>query len=381
QTNPARQELFEGIPLRVENIPSGTTLLESPPATVSAQIQAGEDTLRNLRPSSFQAVVSLEGLQPGLHSLPIEINSGAPRVRVLNTEPAVLDVELAPIITRTLEVTIEMPDREKLSPAYRLVGAPFASPNQVQISGAAPLVEQVQQVRAEVLLNNATTSIRQTRPLQALNEAGREISGVGLQPSQAEITVLIEQQLNARDVGVRAVISGTPPDGYRLSSLTITPTNVTLQGNLGQLAEMDSYVDTLPIDISRASGDLTLQVPLVLPSDVQALDSSGNPIRTVMVQAEILPQSGYLQTTRRVELLGITSDITATVNPPTVDLIISGPSPILHQIETDPGLVQVMADVVGVDPPQSINRKLNVAAPDEIRVQVIPDSVQVTLLP
>jgi YbbR domain-containing protein len=290
-------------------------------------------------------------------------------------------MELAPIITRTLDVTIEMPDQEKLSPAYRLIGAPFASPNQVQVTGAAPLVEQIQQVQAEVLLNNANTSIRQTRPLQAFDEEGREVSGVSLQPSQAEITVLIEQQLNARDVGVRAVISGTPPDGYRLSSLTITPTNVTLQGNLGQLAEVDSYVDTLPIDVSQASGDLTLQVPLALPPDMQALDDNGNPIRTVTVQAEILPNNGYLQATRRVELLGITPDITATVNPPTVDLIISGPSPILHQIETDPGLVQVMVDVVGVDPPQSINRKLNVAAPDEIRVQVIPDSVQVILLP
>jgi YbbR domain-containing protein len=292
-----------------------------------------------------------------------------------------LDVELAPIITRTLEVTINLPDRERLSPAYRIVGSPFASPDRVQVTGAAPLVERVNQVQAVVLLSNANTSIQQTRSVQALDEAGQEVSGVSLHPHQVDVTIFIEQQLNARNVGVRPIINGTPPDGYRLSSLSVTPTNVTLQGNPGQLGQVGSYVDTLSVDVNHASGDLTLQVPLALPPDVQALDGNGNSIRTVTVQVQIVARNSYLEATRRVELIGITPDITATVNPPTVDLIMSGPSPVLRQIETNPNLVQVMVDVVGVDPPQSINRKLSVAAPDDIQVQLIPDSVQVRLLP
>jgi diadenylate cyclase len=381
RTNPARRELFEGISLRVEDIPPGLTLTEPPPTDVSALIQTTDSVLPNLRPSSFQAIASLDELPSGLHSVPIQVNAGVPRVRVLTVEPATLDVDLEPIITQTMKVNVTIPDQDNLSPAYQIVSPPLASPDQVQVIGAAPLVEQVSQVQAELALGNANTSIKRLVPVQALDEAGRPITGVNLQPAQVEVSLPIQRQTNARNVGVRPVTSGLPPEGYRLSSLSVSPTNITLQGNPSELAQMGSYVDTLPVDLSQAIGDLNTQVPLALSPNIQALDSNGNPIRTVTVQIQIVPRSSYLVTTRPVELLGITPDITATIDPPTIELIMNGPAPILSQIEKEPDLVKVVADVVGIDPPQTVTRQLTVVAPDEISMQIIPDAVQVTLLP
>ncbi len=381
RTNPARQELFEDIPLQVENIPPGVTLPAAPPSTVSIVAQTTNNLLPSLRSSSFQASISLAGLSPGLHSVPVKVTTTIPRVWILAVEPPAIELELTPIVTKTLPVTVIVPDQDELSLAYRLVGEPSARPAQVQVAGAAPLVEQVNQVRAELFLGNANTTLTRTRPLQALDALGRVINGLNLEPKQVEVTVVIQRQLNARNVGVRPLTSGIPPEGYRLSSLTVTPAEVTLQGGLEQLNQGDSFVDTLPVDISQATGDLTLQVPLALPANVQALDSNGTPIRTVTVYAQITPRSSYLLATRPVELLGISPSITATVNPSRVDLIISGPAPIINQIEKEPGLVKVLVDLVGVDPPQRLTRPVTIAAPQEIQVQVIPDSVQVTLLP
>lgn len=381
RTNPARRELFDNISLRVEDIPTGLTLTTPPPTAVSALIQTTDSVLPNLRPSSFQAVVSLKGLLPGLHSLPIQVNASVPRVRVLAVEPATLDVDLEPIITKTMTVNIIVPDQEGLSPAYQIVSSPSALPDQVQVIGAAPRVEQVNQVQAELVIGNANSSIRRLVPVEALDGTGRPVSGITLQPAQVEVTLPIQRHTNARNVGVRPVTSGVPPDSYRLSSLKVTPANITVQGNPSELAQMSSYVDTLPIDVSQATGDLSLQVPLALPANVQALDSSGNPIRTVTVHIEIVPRNSYLAVTKPIELIGVTPEITATVTPSSVDLIMNGPAPIINQIEKEPGLVKVLADVVGVDPPQKVTRKLAIVAPDEITVQIVPDSVQVTLLP
>jgi YbbR domain-containing protein len=356
-------------------------LLTTPPSSVSALVQTTDNILPNLRPSSFQAIVSLEELPAGLHAVPIQIHTGAPRVRILNIDPAVLDLELAPIITKTMPVVISVPDQESLSPAYQVVGPPLALPDQIQLSGAAPLVERVSQVEAELLLNNTNAPIKRVRTLKAVDDTGREVSGVNIAPAQVEVSILIQRQLNARNVGVRPVTSGIPLEGYRLSALSVTPTSVTLQGDPAQLSRIGSYVDTLPVDISQATGDLNLQVPLALPPDVQALDSKGDPMRTVTVQVQIATRNSYVLVSRPVELLGITADITATVNPATVDLVMTGPAPIISQIEKEPGLVRVLVDMVGVDPPQRLTRPLTVAAPDEIRVQVIPNAVQVTLLP
>lgn len=381
RTNPARQELFEDVVLRVENIPPGITLPAAPPTSVSIVAQTTNSLLPSLRSSNFQARISLAGLSPGLHSVPIQVTTNIPRVWILAVEPPAIDLELTPIITKTMPVTVVVPDQEGLSLAYRMIGEPAAQPAQVQVIGAAPLVEQVSQVRAELFLGNANATLTRTRPLQALDSLGRVMNGINLEPKQVDVSVVIQRQLNARNVAVRPLTSGIPPEGYRLSGLTVAPTEVTLQGSLEQLNQVDNYVDTLPVDISQTTGNLSLQVPLALPPNVQALDGAGTPIRTVTVQVQVVTRNSYLLTSRPVELLGISPSITATVTPATVDLIISGPAPIVNQIEKEPGLIKVLIDLVGIDPPQRLTRPLTIAAPDEIQVQVIPDSVQVTLLP
>ena len=379
QTNPARRARVTDIPLRVENTPDGAALVTPPPASVSAIIQTTDSVLETLSTSGFRAVVSLAGLSPGLHHLPVQINSSASPVRVLSVDPPALDLELSPIISSTLPVAIELVGQESLSPAYKVVGSPVSSPDQVQILGPAAMVEQISQIQATISLANASTSLQEMRPLQALDEAGREVKGIGLEPTQVQVSVSIRRRLDARDVGVRVVTSGTPPLGYWLSGLSVTPASVTLQGNSGGLGELGGFVDTLPVDVSQASGDMSVQIPLDLPQDVQALDSDGNLVRTVTVLARVAARRGDLVVTRRVETPDGVPGI--TVNPSQVKLLLSGPLPVLNQIEADPALVRVLIELPDDDlvPGQSADLTPAVVIPDGIRAQSVPPSVLVTL--
>ena len=62
--------------------------------------------------------------------------------------------------------------------------------------------------------------------------------------------IFVRRRIDARDVGVRAVTTGSPPDGYWLNGLSVEPASVTIQGNPNVIAEMESFVDTLPVDLS-----------------------------------------------------------------------------------------------------------------------------------
>jgi hypothetical protein len=93
QNDPSRQARVEAIPLRVEGVPEGTMLVNPPPSSVSALVQTTDSVLNTLRPSSFQAIISLENLQPDLYHLPIEVTPVAPQVRVLAVEPSAIDLE------------------------------------------------------------------------------------------------------------------------------------------------------------------------------------------------------------------------------------------------------------------------------------------------
>ncbi len=129
------------------------------------------------------------------------------------------------------------------------------------------------------------------------------------------------------------------------------------------------------------TGNISLEIPLDLSPNVQALDSEGVAANTVTVQLTMSVRQGNLSLTRPIKLVGANSTPSVTVEPQFVDLILSGPLPTLGQIETDPDLVQVLAGVAGLNAGESSSVVPTIIAPDGVQVQIIPGSVLVTLPP
>lgn len=378
QTDPAQLVRLENIPLQVVEIPPNMVLMRQPPGTVAALIQTTASLRPTLGSRSFQATVSLAGREPGVQRVTVAVDTDAPQVQILSVEPAAVDIELASVVTRTMEIEVKLLDQEALSRAYQVVGSPEASPTQVEITGPEPLVTQVNQMEAAISLANASTSLREVRPLRAFDETGREISGLTLRPATAQVSVNIRRRINARDVGVRVVTQGAPAPGYWIRDIEVTPASVTLQANPEQLEQVGGFVDTLPVDVTNTAGDITLPVPLELPPNVQAIDSNGSAANTVTVRIRVAPRQGNLSVNRRVKLIGATPDNSITITPPTVTVILNGPLPTLNEVEADPELVQVLVNASGLEAGQNIITP-TVIAPEEITRQLIPPTAVVTL--
>ncbi len=379
RTNPIAEYEIADIALHIENIPPGTTLMQPPPTVVAVRVQTTLNTRNDIDASSFQATVSLANLKPGLHHLPIPIKPLVSRVRVLAVKPQALDFELATIVSKTMNVTVNLPDQDNLSPAYRITSPPTANPLAVQITGPAPIVTEITQVEATISLASASASLREVRPLRALDNGGHEVKGVTITPNQTEISVMVERRLNTIEVGVLGVTTGTLPAGYWLSGLSVTPGSVTLQGNTEQLAKINGFVDTLPIDLSQAFGDLKVKIPLDLAANIQALDSNGNTVKTVTVLAEVAVRKGDLVVTRRVEPFAVKAGLQVTVEPSRIDLLLSGPLPILKKIELNPALVKVTVNASTViTPEQSVDLNPTIIMPPDIQAQPAPALVRVT---
>ncbi len=374
QTNPARRVAIEDIPLRVEGQSAELTLMTDIPNTIDTVIETTENAI--IRHSGFQAIVSLADLQPGLHQIEVQVNSGISPIRILSVDPSSVDLELAQSISRTFTVSPEITNEDRLPSSVLIVRAPTTNPGEVQVTGPEPLVSQINQVRARISVANATASLNEFRPLDALNEQGEVIDGVTIDPAQVQVSVGIQRRFNALDVGVRAVIENTPPPNYWLSSVQVIPASVTLQGNREQLNEIENFVSTFPVDISEALGDFTIEIPLNLPADLQAIDGDGNAIKTVTVIARITPRSGDLVITKSIPIIGPNRE-DATIDPTTLRLLLSGPLPTLNEIEANPELVQVFVDITGLEAEQNIEPLIIV--PDGIEVQPVPPSVLLVL--
>jgi diadenylate cyclase len=380
QTNPARQTQITNIPLRLENIPPNIVVLSELPETVSAVVKTTDDLLPSLTPNSFQAVVSLADEGTAVHRFDVTVRSSVSPVHIIRVEPALIDIELAEVVSQTMDVNVELLDEHLLSPAYQIQDNLVVTPAQVTVIGAAPTIERISSVQVEASVTDRGI-IHQTVPVQAVTANGDELTGLTFRPAQVQIVVTVERRPNAREIGVEVMTVGELPFGYRIRRLTTTPAHLILLGEQEQLAAVENAVATVPIDISQLVGDLSLNAPLALPSSVEAVDSSGNTIVTVQVEIEVIAETGTLMVSRSIELPEH-EDRNVLIEPAAIELLLSGPLPLLNQIEANSDLVRVLiesADLSGMTTAQSNSIIPHVVAPEGITVQLVPPNVQISI--
>ena len=376
--DPIVQGRQEGVTLQVKDLPADTVLATAPPQTVVVEYEAPASELPSIGTTTFQAAISLADVTTGFTRVPVQVTTTSSEVDVIGPVPAEVDVSVAEIISKTVPVSVTMEGADTLSTAYVISGEPVVVPTEVTVTGPQSSVERTVVAGATISVENATTSVRGNRPLTAYDANGTRVTDVTISPNEVSVTVIIRGRGNARDVGVRAVTTGSPPEGYWLSGLTVDPAGVTIQGDPSLIDQLGSFVDTLPVDLSEATGELMAEEPLDLPSGVQAVDQNGNALNNVTVTALVAARSGDLLTERPLKIINDRGTNTITLEPSTVQLLLSGPLPTLNRIEQEPDLVQVVIDALELTSNRSVEVMPEVLAPEDIRVQLVDTSVLVT---
>jgi YbbR domain-containing protein len=146
-------------------------------------------------------------------------------------------------------------------------------------------------------------------------------------------------------MAVKVVVRGQQAPGYRLDSISVFPPVVTVYSSDAELvSQLPGVVETQPVDLDAASSNLNLRVSLVLPSGISVVGQ-----QTVLIQAGISPvQSSLTLTNQAVEVTGLPESLLAHISPSSVDVILSGPIPILDTLR--PQDVRVTVDVQNLAP-------------------------------
>lgn len=379
-TNPTQRKIIENVPVHVTEHNPDLMLMNDLPETIAVELQSTADIMPSLTNEAISATVDLQRLEAGEHNVPIVVVVDAPLYEIISMTSAAVEVSLANLVTKTLPVTVDM-TLQNLSAAYEVEGEPEAMPSEVVISGPQPLVEQVAAVVTTLVVDNPKAPVQVKRPLQAVDAQGNVVEGVVLDVREAQVDLGVAQKQNVRDVGVRALTSGAPPEGYWLSGLSTIPSNITIQGDTAVLDQIGTFIDTLPIDISQATGQLHVQVPLDIPPGIEVTDTDGQPVRNVTVAVQVFARSSDLAITRTVEILNPPEGLTVAVVPENVDLLLSGPLPILNAIQANPDLVRVFIEAAHLQPGQKYDLEPEIMVPEDIRVQMAPASITVDTVP
>ena len=292
------------------------------------------------KPDSVRAILDLSGQKQGEHQLDLQIQVDERPVQTMKVNPASISVTLEPLVTQTFPLKLDVTGKPAVG--YQ-AGSPAVDAEQVVVRGAKSLVSRVKQVNVSVNLDGAREGISASVPIIATDEAGRVVNGINLQPETARVTLPINQESGFRDMAVKVVVRGQVSDGYRLNNITVSPPVVTVYSSDPELVNsLPGAVETQPLDLHNVNSNINTHLGLNLPSGVSVI---GDP--NVTIQADISAiESSLTLSGEQVEITGLPGNMSAQISPTTVDVIISGPLPLLNTLTHQD--VRITVDVTGL---------------------------------
>lgn len=369
EESPSREGYFyDTLPIEMTNRPNNLIVFQKTAERVRVKVRAPLASWDQLQPASFRAVADLAGLNVGMQQIPIKVQVTDPRVSVIAVEPSEVGVRLEQVKARTFDLRSDVLDAAPLGYTFR---PPTQSPTQVTVSGPETLVDQVVEVSADVYLRGAKMPIEREVPVQARDAQGNIVSGLTISPTVALVRVQIEQRVGYKDVSIKTVLKGAPAPGYWVSNVVVNPSTVTIVGSPDILAKIPGFIETVPVDVTNATADISKRAAVSLPEGVSVLNNEGT-----TVQVSVTPLMGGQTVPRKISLQGLKHGQMATISPDSVEVILSGPLPSLQSLAADD--VQVVVDVTGLVAGVYQLKPRVPVVPDALRVQnIVPDTVQV----
>ena len=347
-------------------VPHQTQITMRAPRSVWDQLTA--------RPDSVRAILDLSGLKQGQHQLNLQIQVDERPVQIVQVSPDSIPLTLEPLITQSFPLSIDVAGQPAVG--YQ-VGNPTADVEQVVVNGAQSLVSRVKRVSVLVNLGGARQGISSSASITAYDATGQAVNGINLQPETAHITLPISQQSGFRDMAVKVVVHGQVANGYRLDNISVFPPVVTVYSSDPALVSaLPGVVETQPLDLHNMSNDITTQLGLNLPSGVSVVGDSN-----VSIQADISAiESSLTLSNEKVEVTGLSSEMSTQISPVAVDVIISGPLPLLDTLTHQDVIITV--DAAGLsEGTHQLTPSVQILVSNLQVESILPGTVEVTLAP
>ncbi len=374
---PIEDDYGQSIPLEVEHLPTDTVIFGDVPDRMMLRLRAPQSSWEELSPAKFRAWIDLDGLAPGLHDVPVNLDVSDRSVVVVESRPSSVNVRLEPLVEDQHAIQVEIVDT---APLGYIAHTPSVEPFTATVSGPATVVNQVAQVWGEAYLRSAKETVERSVDLAARDADGAVLKGLTITPPKAHVIVPVDQRFGYRDVSVSVVITGEVAPGYWISNIVVDPSTVTVVGGPVNLNNLPGFVETSEVDVRGATNEIVERVPFNLPpglSVVQPETQGTDNVGGVLVTVEVSAIEGGKTVQRPVTFQGLRETRSATASPSEVDVILSGPLPELQSLTARD--VTVIADLFGLDP-GSHKVELTVVVPEGLRVEsVLPDTVEVEI--
>ena len=320
----------------------------------------------------IDVTLDLSGLEPGIHTLTPQVNLGLSPAEVIRISPASVFINLDAVITEVFPIKLRVIGNPTIG--YE-VQTPELSNENVLISGPQALISTIENVVAEINIADVSEDVQRMIELVPYDVEDIPVTGVSLNPATVQVTIPVTQRGGFRTVVVKIVTIGQIAPGYRLTNIFAMPPTVTIFSADPNLVDtIPGFVETAPINLNMASEDIEIRVALNLPEGINVVGS-----QNVTVQIGIDPiQSSISFNNIPIQIEGLEEGLEVEISPENVDIFLSGPLPLLDEL--DQASILVLIDLSDRGPgtyqlaPEVLldNNQIIVDA-------ILPSSIEVTI--
>ena len=365
------------VPLEIVGQESSLVITNEIPSSIEVSLRAPHSVWEKLttQENAVRAVLDLTTLSAGHHELPIQILISVRPVQIVFANPTTFAVELEHLAVQTLPVRLSLSGQPAIG--YQ-AGQVTIEPTEVIISGPQSLVDRVARANVLINLDEVRESIAQAMEIEIVDEQNVPIKGITINPETVQVSIPLSQRGGFREVAVKVVVQGQQAPGYRLENISVFPPVITVFAEDPELvSELSGVVDTQPLELQDAKQDITTRLALNLPENVTIVGTEG--AQTVQVQVAISPiQTSVTLPNLPIKLIGLPAALAAQISPQTVDVIISGPLPVLEVLT--PQDITVTVDVTGLDVgTHQLTPKLETEMENVFEESILPGTVEVIL--
>lgn len=331
-------------------------------------------TLIEADPQIVRAILDVSGLSAGEHTLDLQIQVDARPVQVVAVSPRTFTFIFEPLTRKVLDVDLRLAGEAAVG--YQ-VGEVSLEPTTVTVSGAQSRVDEVKRARVSIDLNRIRENFDQFIKVEALDERGLPVSGVSVSPETIHVSLPISQQGGYRDVAIKVTTLGRVASGYRLTDISVSPPVVTIYSDDPELVNsLPGVLETQPLDLQNAQDDITTRLKLSLPPGVSIIGE-----QTVLVQAGVSPiESSITLSSQSIEIIGLGNDLNVQISPTNVDIILSGPLPILDTLTRQS--VRVTVDLTGLEAgTHQLSPSIEVLVANIAAESILPNTIEILLTP
>ena len=373
EDNPIVQQVYpQPITIEMKLLSKDMIVGRSNIKDVAVLIRAPSQVWSTLSNNQINITADLNGLPPGSHKVPLKANVDIPSVEILSVSPSEISINLERIITRTIPVIVDIQGEPAVGYIAR---SPIISAENIIVTGSEKEISKLETIKLTINISQEKANINRTFTFSQIGVLESIIGDLILQPKSTNVTIPIRQMGGYRDVAVRALLEGKPEPGYRITNITTSPPTITVfSSDPDQITSLPGFVETEPLDISSSSQDVDARLTMALPEGVTAVSEQSI---VVLVSIEAVETSQRIR--QDLTVTGLGPNLSVQISPDSVDVIVSGPLPVLDSLTREN--VKVMLDLLHLVPGSyDIEPLVIVSGPDIIKTDtILPAFIRVNI--